>query len=282
MSVQNESLDVKATERKPEAPELEYKAASQDSLSMFFAAIGGAVLGMLATLLVLALINGGTLNFIHPERLAVLESNLSRVNENVGTVSQNVTTVSDQVGQLRTDLGNTTTELQSARDELNQRGDDVASISTSVESLKVSGPPFETFVAALDSAMSSMDKVGAANGTTAAAATTANAPVVVASGAVKPGNVAVLFFADANSDGKMDDSEANLVGVQVTVKNAAGETVGNYTSTDAGILLEKLAAGQYTMTVDNAAGAKLATPSDVTFSVPQDGTEGQIIYFPAQ
>jgi len=56
MSVQNESLEMKPAERKPEAPELEYRAASHDSLSMFFAAIGGAVLGMLATLLVLALI----------------------------------------------------------------------------------------------------------------------------------------------------------------------------------------------------------------------------------
>ena len=60
MSVKHESLEMKPAERKPEAPELEYKAASQDSLSMFFAAIGGAVLGMLATLLVLALVNGGT------------------------------------------------------------------------------------------------------------------------------------------------------------------------------------------------------------------------------
>ena len=73
MSVQNESLDLKPAERKPEAPELEYKTASQDSLSMFFAAIGGAVLGTLGTLLILALVNGGTLNFTRPERMAVLE-----------------------------------------------------------------------------------------------------------------------------------------------------------------------------------------------------------------
>ena len=69
MSVQHESLDMKPTERKQEAPELEYKAASQDSLSMFFAAVGGAVLGMLATLLILALINGGKLDFSYPSAL---------------------------------------------------------------------------------------------------------------------------------------------------------------------------------------------------------------------
>ena len=104
MSVKNESMDIKSTERKQEAPELEYKAASQDSLSMFFAAIGGAVLGMLATLLILALINGGTLNFIHPERLAVLEQNLTRVNENVGAVSTNVDNVAQQVTAMRSDI----------------------------------------------------------------------------------------------------------------------------------------------------------------------------------
>ena len=122
MSVQHESLDMKPTERKPEVPELEYKSASQDSLSMFFAAIGGAVLGMLATLLVLALINGGTLNFIHPERLAVLESNLTRVNENVGAVSTNVDNVAQQVTAMRSDIASAKTDVQSAMAALDERG----------------------------------------------------------------------------------------------------------------------------------------------------------------
>ena len=56
---------------------------------------------MLATLLVLALINGGTLNFVQPERLAVLETNLSRVDENLGVVSQNLDTVATEVTTVR-------------------------------------------------------------------------------------------------------------------------------------------------------------------------------------
>ena len=100
MSVQNESLDLKPAERKPEAPELEYKTASQDSLSMFFAAIGGAVLGTLGTLLILALVNGGTLNFTRPERMAVLEENLARVDQNVGMVSQNIDAVSQDLTEI--------------------------------------------------------------------------------------------------------------------------------------------------------------------------------------
>ena len=43
MSVQHESVGMgKATERSEAAPELEYRAVSQDSLSMFLAAIDGA------------------------------------------------------------------------------------------------------------------------------------------------------------------------------------------------------------------------------------------------
>ena len=168
MSVKNESMDIKSTERKQEAPELEYKAASQDSLSMFFAAIGGAVLGMLATLLILALINGGTLNFIHPERLAVLEQNLTRVNENVGAVSTNVDNVAQQVTAMRGDIAGAKGDVQAAMAKLDERGTQVDQIGSDVATLKVTGQKFDTFVVALDQALTSMDRVGAANGVSAA------------------------------------------------------------------------------------------------------------------
>jgi outer membrane murein-binding lipoprotein Lpp len=282
MSVQHESLDIKAQDRKPEAPELEYKAASQDSLSMFFAAIGGAVLGMLATLLILALINGGTLNFIHPERLAVIEQNLTRVNENVGAVSTNVDNVAQQVTAMRGDLDSARGDVQAAMTQLDEHGTTFEAIGTDVEDLKVTGQRFDTFVVALGEALNSMDRVGAANGVTAApvAGAGASAPVVVTSDVVAPGNVAVLFFADANGNGRMDDSEGNLVGLQLSVTDAEGATVGDYSSTDAGILVEGLAAGQYTFQVTDAGGHSLSGES-VTVNVPQDGAEGQIVYFPA-
>lgn len=277
MSVQNESLDIKPVERKAEAPELEYKAASQDSLSMFFAAIGGAVLGMLATLLVLALINGGTLNFIHPERLAVMEANLARVNENVGAVSQNVNTVSQQVADVRTGLSTANDQVDQTRTDLDKQGANVATMATAVGSLQVTGQRFETFVTALDQALASVDKVGAANGVTAAA----GSPIVVDSTAVKPSDIAVIFFADGNGNSRLDDSEANLVGVGVTVTDAAGKSVGTYVATDGGVLVEGLAAGQYTLTVDDKAGHTLSTADQVTVTVPEAGAEGQIVYFPA-
>jgi uncharacterized protein (DUF2141 family) len=276
MSVQHESLDIKSAERKPEAPELEYKAASQDSLSMFFAAIGGAVLGMLATLLILALINGGTLNFIHPERLAVLEQNLTRVNENVGAVSTNVDNVAQQVTAMRTDIEGAKSDVQTAMASLEERGTQVDQIGSEVESLKVTGQKFDTFVIALDQALTSMDRVGAANGVSAAV----GGPVVVNSEAVQPGNVAVLFFVDTNGNSRMDDSEANLVGLTLAVSDAQGEKVGDYTSTDGGIAVDGLTPGQYTFTVSDAAGHTVGSADSVTVNVPQNAEQGQVVYFP--
>lgn len=276
MSVKHESLDMKAAERKPEAPELEYKAASQDSLSMFFAAIGGAVLGMLATLLVLALVNGGTLNFIHPERLAVLEENLALVNDNVGAVSANVDTVAQQVDEIRTELGGASDGVQTAVSRLDEHDASLADLNSAVATFQVTGQRFDTFVTALDEALTSMDRVGAANGVSAAA----GAPVVISSADVAAGSVAVLFFADSNANSRLDDTEANLVGLQLAVTDAEGGSVGDYSSTDGGIVVKDLAPGQYTFTVSDAAGHTLGSADSVTVNVPQDGEQGQVVYFP--
>lgn len=276
MSVKHESLEIKSAERKPEAPELEYKAASQDSLSMFFAAIGGAVLGMLATLLVLALVNGGTLNFIHPERLAVIEDGLTRVNENVGAVNTNLEIVAGQVDDIRTGLSSAQSDVQTAISRLEDQGTDMSEMGSAVAALEVTGQRFDTFVVALDEALSSMDRVGAANGVSAAA----GSPVVIASDDVAAGAVAVLFFADVNGNSRLDDDEANLLGLQLSVTDAESVNVGDYSSTDAGILVEDLAPGQYTFSVSDAAGHTLGSADSVTVNVPQSGEQGQIVYFP--
>ena len=277
MSVKHESLEMKPAERKPEAPELEYKAASQDSLSMFFAAIGGAVLGMLGTLLVLALVNGGTLNFIHPERLAVLEDNLTRVNENVGAVNTNLETVSSQVNEIRTGLSDAQSQVETAISRLEEQGTSMAEINGAVATLQVTGQRVDTLITGMRELVNSVDRVGAANGVSAAA----GSPVVISSADVPAGEVAVIFFADSNGNSRLDDSEANLVGLQLRVTDAKGKVVGDYSSTDAGVQVKDLAPGQYTFTVSNAAGHTLGSADSVTLNVPQSGTQGQIVYFPA-
>lgn len=269
MSVQQDSLDIKPADRKPEAPELEYKAASQDSLSMFFAAIGGAVLGMLATLLVLALINGGTLNFIHPERLEVLEANVARVSENVGAVSQNIDVVAQQVDEVRSGLATARTQADEALAQLGDQGDSMVAMQSAVDTLAVTGERFDTFVVALEQALSSAKAVGAP------------APVVSSDAAVAPDSVAVLFFVDTNGNGTMDANENVLVGPQVSVQDAAGQVVGAYASTDAGMLVEGLAPGAYTFLVDDTAGYTLTSAPSAAVTVLEDASTGQVVYFPA-
>lgn len=295
MSVQNESLEMKAVERKPEAPELEYKAASQDSLAMFFAAIGGAVLGMLATLLVLAVINGGTLNFIHPERLAVLEDSMTRVNENVGAVSQNVDTVSAQVKEIRTGLADAAVRVDQARADLQTQGGDVAQVQAAVTGLQQTGEKFDRFVLALQSALGSMDQPAA---TTAAAATVATAatttaaasapsaaalpaPKVATDAQVKAGDVAVLVFVDTNGNGVMDADEAILVGPQIAVQDAQGQTIDTYASTDAGVLVAGLDPAAYLIIVEDTAGHTLQSADQAQVTIAKDAKEGQVVYFPA-
>ncbi|MFM7581200.1 MAG: hypothetical protein ACKO9F_00530, partial [Caldilinea sp.] len=210
MSVQNESLelkkselDLKSSERKLAAPELEYRAAGQDSLSMFFAAIGGAVLGMLATMLVLAIINGGTLNFTRPERMAVMEANLARLSENIGAVSQNVDVVAGQVVEVRDQLAGARSQVDRTLVELDAQGVAVQSLQGAVDLLAVTGARFDTFVAALDQALLSMQEMEA----TVAAPTAA---VKSAPAAVEPDAVALFFYVDGNQNGAMDAGEAGV------------------------------------------------------------------------
>lgn len=279
MSVQNESLDMKSSERKPAAPELEYKAASQDSLSMFFAAIGGAVLGMLATLLVLAIINGGTLNFTRPERMAVMEANLARISENVGAVSQNVDLVASQVTDVRDQLASARSEMDVTVAQLESQSSSVNGLEVAVGALAVTGERFDTFVDALDQALISMRKLEGGEVAEAPAGAIAAQPVLVNDAAMAPNAVAVLFFVDNNSNGMMDVAEVNLVDVKLSVSDAEGNLVGEYTSGDAGIIVEDLTPGSYTFSVGDTAGhATLVEETAVT--VTEGATEGQILYVP--
>lgn len=155
MSVHQESLDMsKSMEHRETAPELEYRAASHDSLSMFLAAIGGAVLGMLLTLLVLAIVNGGTLSFTGGERLTVFEDKLARVDKNVDSVSHNVDTVSQQANVIQNQLGIVENAL---RAEMGKQNADIGNLDKAVETLDITRAQFNTLVTALNNAMQEMN-----------------------------------------------------------------------------------------------------------------------------
>ena len=159
MSVHNEALEMKAKPMEKDAPELEYQAFTQDSLSTYFAALGGAILGMLLTLLVLAVINGGTLSFSGGERLTNFEAKLSRVDENVGTVSENLGVVAVQAQNIATQLATVETDL---RNEMNKQDGDIANLGTSIATLDQTKQQFDAFMKALSVVMTDMQTEEAA------------------------------------------------------------------------------------------------------------------------
>jgi hypothetical protein len=152
MSVHNESLEIaRPVERTEEPPELEYTTVRNDSLAMFGAAIGGAVLGMLLTLLVLAVINGGTLSFSGGERLLVLEASVARIDENVGAVNYNVEVVAEQARNIQSQLATAENNLRAALASSDQ---DISELEEAVTALDLASNQFTTFLTALESALS--------------------------------------------------------------------------------------------------------------------------------
>ncbi len=172
MSVQQEHLTMKqapvsdhAETHVEKPPKLEYSVKEADeSLEAYISAISGAIIGVLATLLVLYILNGGTLRFTNPAKLSAIEASLTRVDENVGAVNQNVETVAARlaamegeagvIGQLQTSL----TDLDAAMSEQGTRLD---GLDESVAALDVTRKNFDTFTAALASALSEMGTIAA-------------------------------------------------------------------------------------------------------------------------
>jgi hypothetical protein len=158
MSVHKEILEISKPLEK-DAPELEYQAITQDTLSMFFAAIGGAILGFLLTLLALALINGGTLSFTGGERLSVFEAKLNRVDENLGTVSSNLDIVVTQAKNIQGQLGEVEQKL---RAQIDAQNGDINQINSAITTLEGTKAEFDSFVSALSEALSSIQNLNAA------------------------------------------------------------------------------------------------------------------------
>jgi hexokinase len=152
MSVHHENLGVvRPVERMEDPPELEYSAVRNDSLAMFGSAIGGAILGMLLTLLVLAIINGGTLSFTGGQRLDVLEASVTRIDQNVGAVSYNVDIVADQARNIQSQLVSVESAL---RTEMATETESRVALQAAVDTLSQTSNQFSAFLIALDEALS--------------------------------------------------------------------------------------------------------------------------------
>ncbi len=291
MSVHQESLDMtKSVERMEEPPELEYSAVRNDSLAMFGAAIGGALLGMLLTLLVLAILNGGTLSFTGGERLAVFEASLARVDENVGAVSYNVDVVAQQAREIQNQLGQVEAALSQRLDEQDAQ---IGELGEAIAILDRTRNQFDIFVAALSDALSTMQSLEAEAAAPAEAssapaegapaeAVALPAPEVITSADVPAHAVAVVLFQDANGNGMLDEGEAPVTGVQVTLLDAAGEAVAQEATGEEGVLFSELAAGTYQVTVEAPADVTLAVQPTAEVTVEAEATEGHVVYVPVE
>ncbi len=255
---------------------------------MFGAAIGGAVLGMLLTLLVLALINGGTLNFAGGvERMDAMEANLARVNENVGAVSTNIDIVAAQSAAIQGNLDEVEAVLTA---ELATQGEEITAINTAIGLLDQTRAQFDIFVGAMADALVSMEAAvgeAAENATEFSEVTSATAaqelpvPMVANSADVPAQNVVVVVFADVNGDGALDAGETSLMGATVSLLDANGDPVATVTGSDAGAQFEALEAGDYQLVVEDALGYELLSQPSAQVTITGDDSEGYIVYIPA-
>ena len=308
MSVQQEHLTMKQATLSDHAeahvekpPKLEYSVKEVDeSLEAYISAISGAIIGVLATLLVLYILNGGTLRFTNPAKLAAIEASLTRVDENVGAVNQNVETVAARlaamegeagvISQLQSSLTELDSSLGSLDTAMSEQGVRMDSLDESVAALDVTRKNFDTFTAALASALSEMGTTAAPAAAPAVAVEAPQSPpvespiIALATHSVAVHTdlaadaVQVILFVDANGDGAMDEGEAALVGATVVLTPADGEAV-SVESADTGALFEALTAGEYTVALESAPGYAVSGETSVSVTVDIDAEAGQVVYF---
>ncbi len=325
MSVQQEPLRVSkstASDKKEpmetheEPPKLEF-ARSNESLEAFGAALGGAVLGVLATLLILAIINNGTLRFTGAGGES-LRASITRMDENLGAVSHNVDVVAQRLAAIEGDdgaLGQVQSSLTALDSSLVALDEQVSQQELALTELDVTRRNFDAFTTALAQALSDIDALQAAPAEEVAApeavvpeatspeaansetATTGEAlvveaapaesapaetmamPLVASEASLAADSVAAYLFVDNNADGALNAEEAALVGATFTLMTPDGETVTGQT-TDTGALFEGLAPGEYTVAVEDALGFSLVSEDAATVTVSESETEGQAVFFP--
>lgn len=285
-----------------EPSDVEYTELRADSLAMFGAAIGGAILGMLLTMMVLALTNGGTLIFRgNAEQLAAMEASLQRVNENVGAVSTNVDIVASQTTAIQAELVAAATAFEK---EFALQNDAITANEAAIDMLNQTRVQFDILVTALtdslkgmeaaagdaaeratefadENAATSAQSTGAVN---VAAAGTASiekslpVPMVANSADVPAQQVVVLLFADANGDGFMDEDDISLMGANVALLDGDGETVATATSTETGAHFEKLPSGEYELVVEDVLGYDLLSQPTASVVIGEDDGQGFVVY----
>ena len=149
-------------------PELEFSMPEvEESLTAYLSAIGGAIIGLLLTLLVLAIWNGGTLNFTNASKVNALEAGLTDVAADVEMVNANFDSLGQRIVVLEQEAGavaalqNSLAALDNSLSELdrtlNDQGIHLGELNSAVEDLQVTRRNFDMFTAALADALALME-----------------------------------------------------------------------------------------------------------------------------
>ena len=152
-------------------PELEFSMPEvEESLTAYLSAIGGAVIGLLLTLLVLAIWNGGTLNFTNTSKVNAIEAGLTDVAQNVEAVNANLTNLGERlvvleqeagaVAELQKSFAALDTSLSDLDQSLSDQGIHVAALDAAVADLEATRRNFELFTSALSHALAQMESAG--------------------------------------------------------------------------------------------------------------------------
>lgn len=262
-------------------PELEFNMSeSEESLTAYLSAIGGAVIGLLLTLLVLAIWNGGTLNFTNTSKVDALDANMTRVDENLAAMSTDLETLGERLAalegeagalaQLRDSLTTFDSSLAALDQSLSDQGIHITELDLAVAELQVTRRNFDTFTSALIQVLAEMET----NQTGAAPV-----PMIVTSEDVAADTVLVYLFVDANANSVMDGNEIEVAGTTIALTGPEGESVVAETSEDSGARFEELVSGEYTVSVEDALGYELVSASAVAVTINAGAEAGQIVYY---
>lgn len=262
-------------------PELEFNMSeSEESLTAYLSAIGGAVIGLLLTLLVLAIWNGGTLNFTNTSKVDALDATMTRVDENMAAMSTDLETLGERLAalegeagalaQLRDSLTTFDSSLAALDQSLSDQGIHITELDLAVAELQVTRRNFDTFTSALIQVLAEMET----NQTGAAPV-----PMIVTSADVAADTVLVYLFVDANANSVMDGNEIEVAGTTIALTGPEGESVVAETSEDSGARFEELVSGEYTVSVEDALGYELVSASAVAVTINAEAEAGQIVYY---
>lgn len=306
MSAHSESIEAGNTtihHVEPVEEPIESTSGGNESLALFGAAMGGALLGMLLTLLVLAIINSGTLRFSRASDVAnpvIQEEAFARVNESLGAVSANVDTVAGLVTTQQGDVAALNEVVNTLSADLSDQGLSLSELGDTIAEFDETRAQFDLFLSALSDAVNvaqsgdaaqPIDDGPAVNSSTESTtadetsiATTlddisADVVTVASSEQVAANSIAVLLFSDSNADGLLSNTDQLLTGMNISLQDSSGETLASTETTDAGLIFENLEPGDYTVVVEGGQGLDMETV-EVAATVDDGDDTGLLIYIP--